>query len=80
MSLSAASMKTSIKSAIKSKVTFANESDDSLDNFCEALADAIVTRIQADLTVSVPVSSVVVASAPPAPGVMNVTPISCTVA
>lgn len=80
MSLDSATMKASIKSEILAHITIASDSDGTLDKYCAALADAIVTRIKADLSIKIPINSAIVAVTPPAAGVMNLTTIDCAVA
>ena len=53
MALTAASLKTEIKSQLSSKFTVEGDSwsQDQLDKFADALASAIVTRILADMQI-----------------------------
>lgn len=79
MSMTSAALKTSIKTEILAHITISSDTDGTLDKFCAALADAIVTRIQTDLSVALPIGSAIVTVTPPAAGVLNISPITCAV-
>jgi 6-pyruvoyl-tetrahydropterin synthase len=79
MALSINSLKQAIKAEVLSTLDSANENDNSLDQFSEALARAIVNHIVNNLTIRIPSATVITSVTGQAVGVPNVTPISCTV-
>lgn len=76
MPLSATVLSTAIQGKLNAYTT-GNVGD--IKKFSDDLADVLVAHIKDNLTITVPIGSVIITVTPPAGGVINPAPISCGV-